>query len=207
MNEHRGCSPDTPVSIYALIDPRNDSIRYVGMTTITIEIRLDRHIRCRNRNNNHKNKWIRKLISMGMTPSVVLIEIVGHSMWQKREMYWIDYCRKMGCNLVNATAGGDGFIELDDEAKQRGYRNSAKSRTGIPKSKETIEKMRQRAIERWKNPEYREKISGVMKRVYELDPSLRKRVGDAIRVSSSSDESRARRSISAKLSWQRRKSK
>lgn len=145
--------------IYGLIDPFDNSLRYVGFTKKTIEIRLLEHIGCKG-NNNHKNNWIKSLISRGRKPESFLIEEVYSDTWVDREKFWISFFRQIGCNLLNISDGGTGgggmkgkthssetrkLISMNRKGKKMSdewRRKQSEYRTGRPMKKETKEKLR-----------------------------------------------------------------
>jgi hypothetical protein len=95
--------------IYALIDPRDDQVRYVGKAD-NVKERFMSHLRESKTNaKSHKCAWIRTLIAEGLKPVVKTLEEVNIDEWQKAEIYYIQEFRKMGVNLTNHTIGGDGF--------------------------------------------------------------------------------------------------
>lgn len=94
--------------IYALLDPKTKIIRYVGLTTHTIEFRLEWHYAaCDDKThymnkgripNNPVAKWVRALKKYGMKPLVILLEETND---RKREKYWIQAITTRGNNLFN----------------------------------------------------------------------------------------------------------
>jgi hypothetical protein len=60
-------------NVYHLVDPRDKSVRYVGMTK-NPKNRLRSHIaEAKERNNTSKKKWIRELLSLGMQPVMAVV--------------------------------------------------------------------------------------------------------------------------------------
>ncbi len=90
--------------IYGLTD-RLFNIRYVGLTSKSLKHRLKQHM-VDFRHNPHKVNWINKY---GKTISIVTIEdkIYNGKKAKEREIYWISVLKNIGCNLLNATEGGD----------------------------------------------------------------------------------------------------
>jgi group I intron endonuclease len=98
------------VKIYALSDPRNNQIRYVGKTVMTLKKRLYHHLwdlkRC---TNHHKKHWIEKLLESGDAPKILLLDEVDKDGWQFWEKYWISQMKCWGFDLVNYHEGGSGW--------------------------------------------------------------------------------------------------
>jgi NUMOD3 motif-containing protein len=101
-------------TIYALVDPRDHEIRYVGITKRTIEERLSSHIRdsFNAGTGTHKDRWIRRLRRLRLQPYTVSVCQVRQEHWSDAERYWIRYFKDAGCRLTNSTDGGG--ISPDD---------------------------------------------------------------------------------------------
>lgn len=114
------------IYIYALLDPRENVVKYVGKTT-NLAKRLYMHIfrsttkMVRWREETHKARWIRKLMSLGISPEIKILEYVAlGGNWQERERYWISYYRETIFGLTNASDGGDGVdAPRTDEWKRK----------------------------------------------------------------------------------------
>jgi hypothetical protein len=106
------------VTIYKLIDPRDNSVKYIGRTHKPLKKRLDGHLAdARRGSKSHRCKWIRKLLSKGLIPSIEALENVAWDKGSEREQYWIAwYGRK---NLVNGTDGGEGTLGLSVSKETR----------------------------------------------------------------------------------------
>lgn len=99
------------VSIYKLIDPRDGSVQYIGKTRKSLQKRLKEHLwEAQSGKQNHKCKWIRKVLSDELFPSIEFIEEVAWNNGAEREIYWIAQYKRE--NLVNGTDGGEGTIGL-----------------------------------------------------------------------------------------------
>lgn len=94
--------------IYILIDPRTYQIRYVGQT-INIKSRFIDHT-TKQYGKNRRTCWLNKLRSLNLKPIIQGIEECDETNWADREKYWIRHYRELGCDLVNATGGGEGNI-------------------------------------------------------------------------------------------------
>lgn len=107
------------VSIYALLDPRDNAVRYVGKTKMALEYRLASHISSCQRANNHRTNWLRKLLRLGLRPIIQLLEVVLEEEWQDAERRWISQFRDAGARLTNSTNGGDGLTEPTPETRAK----------------------------------------------------------------------------------------
>jgi len=82
--------------IYALLDPRDTSCRYVGMTNDLTE-RYIAHLRM-GEVNRQKNRWVLELKSLGLVPLCRTLETVEtERQARERERAWIE-----------------GFMEIDE---------------------------------------------------------------------------------------------
>jgi hypothetical protein len=89
-----------PYFIYVLIDPRTDEVAYVGITD-NAHGRLLEHLRSPN-NSSIKDKWIHRLRSQNLTPTMKVIEVLNtRKAAEKREKYWIRYYLSQGVALTN----------------------------------------------------------------------------------------------------------
>lgn len=113
-------------TIYCLIDPRTNKIRYVGKADDPDD-RLKHHLR--ERETTHKAKWIVSLKKRGLQPRLAILEEVRPGAWKEREQFWIAYLREQGCDLTNLTKGGDGTI---------GFRHSEKTKARLSEAKRGI---------------------------------------------------------------------
>ena len=74
--------------VYALIDPRETSVRYVGMTNDLTE-RYIAHLRC-TEVNEAKNKWIEQLRRVGLVPMCRTLQVCnGEREAREAERQWI----------------------------------------------------------------------------------------------------------------------
>lgn len=97
------------VAIYALIDPRDRSVGYVGKTVLPLHVRLSGHISdSRGKYDNKRRRWINELLDAGVVPEIGLIEEVLHDGWDDAERAWILFFRSQGQARANSHAGGQG---------------------------------------------------------------------------------------------------
>lgn len=97
------------VKIYKLIDPFTSEIRYVGKTHRSLVKRTWEHIdkaKYRMNDNNHRDNWIRQVLSKGGKPRAEVIKEVDESNWEKEEIRQIAKHKKEGHPLTNIARGG-----------------------------------------------------------------------------------------------------
>lgn len=155
------------VTIYALIDPRSEEIRYVGQTSKEPKDRLLWHTYRSNRN-CHKDRWVRQLRRANLAPRMIIVQRVPKSCWKEAERYWIKFFRERGCPLTNSTDGGDGLAGYRASAETRAKMRAAWTRRARPlkrrpHTEETREKLRQATLKQFENPEARAAVGEVHK--------------------------------------------
>jgi hypothetical protein len=87
-------------TIYALVDPRDNIPRYVGLTDCP-PFRLREHVRNLD-GGKEKRAWVRELRQRGLTPSMEVLETTStlESALQ-REKHWTSYYLALGMPLTN----------------------------------------------------------------------------------------------------------
>jgi hypothetical protein len=139
--------------IYVLIDPRNDFIRYVGFTSFTLTKRLKGHIKkCELDSTNHKDRWIRELLSLGLKPEPYILDSDGT---YDDEIIYIKLCREYGYDLTNTNPGGTGDFPMPEETKEK----LRKKITGFKHSDEAKEKIRVASVKMWEDPDKKAEIT------------------------------------------------
>jgi hypothetical protein len=106
--------------IYALIDPRDNKIRYIGKTCGSLSKRLSGHYR--DKGHTHKTMWIKNLKNDNLKPLIKSIGTYDESIVNGMEIFWIDYFKRCGCKLTNMTIGGEsGFNggKHSEESRQK----------------------------------------------------------------------------------------
>lgn len=107
--------------IYSLIDPNTNKVRYIGFTELTLNKRLNYHLKeAKNPKSNptHKINWLRKLLKENKIPLIILIEETEN--YIEKEIFWISEYIKNGEELTNGTTGGDGRKgPLPESAKKK----------------------------------------------------------------------------------------
>lgn len=102
-------------SVYALVDPRDDQVRYVGKS-VNVAVRVKAHLN--DRGSTRKARWLQLLLREALAPEVVILEM-GTGDWERAEVKWIAHFRSTGCDLTNATAGGEGLHDPSPETRAR----------------------------------------------------------------------------------------
>jgi predicted GIY-YIG superfamily endonuclease len=87
-------------SIYSLVDPRDNTVRYVGMTNDVYRRFFD-HINGSG-GNYAKNAWIMELRALNkMVIMVTLEEVADRDLALGRERYWIQHFEMLGSPVMN----------------------------------------------------------------------------------------------------------
>lgn len=125
--------------IYGLTDPTTGEVRYVGKADNPGR-RYQKHIGALGMSeDNHKARWVKKLLSQGKSPGLVILEKVPHEQWVEAERRWIAHYRAEGARLTNSTDGGEGVdgYRHPPEVRQR----LSEVMRGRPVSEETRAKL------------------------------------------------------------------
>lgn len=105
-------SPRRTSYVYALVDPRNDEVRYIGITKREPFVRFNSHIGdARKNTHTRKRAWIRSLLNENLEPTFAVIES-GNFAWEELcalEIAYIAQYTLEGHDLTNETEGGDGL--------------------------------------------------------------------------------------------------
>lgn len=124
--------------IYVLKHPRTLQIRYVGMTTQSVEKRLTKHLAdSRRSQQSYRQRGIWALMSVGLVPLIEVIESGSGDGWKAAECRWIAFHRASGARLWNTTDGGDGVLnwgtpeERSALAKERWANKTPEQRADI----------------------------------------------------------------------------
>src|SRR5690349_2495854 len=93
-------------SIYTLSDPRDNSVRYVGIT-INIKQRKSGHLCTTSKSNPDRNRWIENLKQLGTEPVFTVIDhATGLAEAQTKEQRWISVYQVRGYQLLNMSVLG-----------------------------------------------------------------------------------------------------
>lgn len=124
--------------IYALVDPRDNKIRYVGKANNPKE-RYKNHINPSRDKNTHKRNWLNLVRSLGYKPELLILDHVDIKEWRFWEIFYIDLFKSYGFELVNHTIGGDGASYGNQTSYKKGMIPHNK---GVPMSEESKNKIR-----------------------------------------------------------------
>lgn len=96
-------------TIYAICDPINDEVIYIG-NTFSLRHRMYFHL---NKNTQKTlstpiSKWLYDILNKGIKPKIKTIEICSKEDSYDREKYWIRQHKENGCMLLNVALGGKG---------------------------------------------------------------------------------------------------
>lgn len=106
------------VFIYALIDPRNNEVRYIGQTK-NRTIRYKQHKQDQDEN-AAKHEWIAEIKSLGLEPGYTILEEVDWDQRLKREKHWIQHHQSLGATLTNQIVTGRARRDIQaDKAKEQ----------------------------------------------------------------------------------------
>lgn len=93
---------DEDVTLIYLLSEMDGTPRYIGKTRQSLAARVRGH---RNGRKLPVSRWIRKREGRIL---VDVLEEATDSTWSKREAFWIETFREMGCPLLNLLNGGEG---------------------------------------------------------------------------------------------------
>lgn len=107
MSKFKIEQPTSNNLIYALIDPRDSAIKYIGLTTTGFS-RISAHFNAKKKENTRKVNWVLKLRSLGLCFSVKYLQYCDNIEELKTaEKHWIKFYRDLGIELLNHTDGGE----------------------------------------------------------------------------------------------------
>lgn len=112
------------IIIYTLSDPITNDVRYVGKTSLSIQLRYNNHIYKSRLKRTHKDCWIQSLLSNNLKPIIEVIDECSFENWILFERYWICQMKVWGFDLTNHSVGGEGasgylFGPMKEETKQK----------------------------------------------------------------------------------------
>lgn len=114
------------VAIYALVDPRDGTCRYIGKTTNPARRQMQ-HEKSRRRCNPHLRSWLVELRAYGHAPRLVVVDWVSPARWPEAEKRWIAYFASLG-RVYNISPGGDGSRTWEPETEEGRQRYESATR-------------------------------------------------------------------------------
>lgn len=139
--------------IYALIDPRDDQVRYIGKAN-NPKSRYINHFNSSRDKNTHKRNWINNIRKDGYRPELLILDEVLISEWKFWECYYISLFKTFGFKLTNSTDGGDGSTFGNIGTFRKGLIPHNK---GIPRSEVTKKKISE-SLTGGENPSCHKKV-------------------------------------------------
>ncbi len=103
MRTKKTKKPITEASIYALVDPNTNQIKYIGQTKQRLNERLKSHLMCYSCNGKmtKKDEWINSLLELGIRPEIRLLKKVKIRFVNTEERKSIIEYKNMGVELFN----------------------------------------------------------------------------------------------------------
>lgn len=108
-----------PVAIYALVDPRSNIARYIGQS-VSPESRYLQHIRGKTEASAAKRAWIEELRSLGLVPTLRILEWSDSEQVHAREHAWLAHAQAEHWPLLNVYG-----VEKRYTARPRRYRQTS----------------------------------------------------------------------------------
>lgn len=151
-------------TIYKLIDPTDDRIRYIGLTFNDLRMRLKSHLS--EPGKSHKIFWIKKLKKQGLKPIIESVEenISTYDEACQREIYYIDHFKALGCDLTNMATVGNKNKKMSEETRNKMAESAKNRKIKTILTQEVKNILSKKSKERFKNPEEREKLRIANKR-------------------------------------------
>jgi predicted GIY-YIG superfamily endonuclease len=112
----RGVWRDGVCCVYALVDPTNDEVFYVGYTKQSSLRRFSQHKETRSRGGNGKKVKVRvaTIQQRGEQPEMLILEKTKDT---SREQFWIKYLNRLGALLLNIQT--QFYTSLSTEGKKQ----------------------------------------------------------------------------------------
>ena len=92
------------VYIYALADPDDFTVKYVGMTK-NIKKRYAQHLKKLDKTDTPKRRWLERLFEQGKKPLLQLLEISDEQNGRNREAFYFEKHKDTCLNIHNPKKG------------------------------------------------------------------------------------------------------
>lgn len=125
-------------TLYSLTTSDSNIIRYIGITSMSLQKRLYYHLLDSKKSNTHKAKWIKKQLKNGQ--SIIISPLKSELTKENAIKKEIKLIAQYGDQLTNGTIGGEGVFARTDEIrmksgiKNKGKKHTKKSRDKMSKS-------------------------------------------------------------------------
>jgi predicted GIY-YIG superfamily endonuclease len=152
---------DNPYTVYALIDPRDYTTRYIGITD-DVYARFAQHLRC-DSENPEKDGWISELKAenaMLIMKTLETVQGVEHA--REREKHWIHHYRFLGVHLYNLVVP---TIRIASTSRTRQPKLFNAHNSGRKRNYEMVKEL---VLYRYQHGTWPEDVSADMRRKYEL---------------------------------------
>lgn len=167
-------------TIYKLIDPETNEVRYIGLTFNTLKQRLKSHYS--EKSKSHKSNWVQKLRSKGLKPIIESIEsnISSYDEVCNKEIYYINKYKSEGHRLTNMASGGNKNKKMSDETRKKMSESAKNRKFKLVLSEETKKILSEKAKQRFKDNNEREKIR-IKNKKYEANKTKQQKLQDIIK--------------------------
>lgn len=192
-------TPEKLVAIYALIDPRDNDIRYIGRANCEIE-RFKAHLT--DTYESYKVRWIAKLKELNLQPILQVICRVPEIEWEETEKMFIAFYKSIGCRLTNLSAGGDGLSVMAPKSpefrRKRSINQSAYIKT--QEFKPIIKKIALKNLGQKRSQQTKERIAYMRTGIEHSEETKKLLSEKSSRPRNFSDEAKAKMSHGKELS-------
>lgn len=182
--------------IYALNDPRDGRMRYIGKANDPRD-RLSKHLNSAN-SQDHRGAWIRSLLSQGLKPELEILMEVPLEGWEEIEKRFIQVFRAV-VDLTNSADGGESVMDGRKHSESARLKMS-RAHTGKTLSPEHCAKIS--AANKNPSKETRDKIRAFQKSK-KVSAETRAKLSVANTGKKPSSETRAKMRASSKARWGR----
>lgn len=203
-------------TIYSLVDPRSDSIVYIGKTVRNVRARYRSHCSKSGRKNGRLKRLVEELREMGLKLECRILEKCNPEDVDEREIFHIAKARKDGIDLCNVLRGGDGPApEAFSEPIRAAMSRSAIRRFANPGERErigallkeassrpeAIEANRAQALARMSDPARKQAVSEDRKKFFASQENRAKQSAILSLFYENNDEARKAASEKSKAQW------
>jgi hypothetical protein len=159
--------------LYGLYCPIIDNLRYVGITTNSLNRRLNGHLK--SPTNHLMKNWILGLKLLDLKPKIKLIkECIDYDDLLKSEIQEIKKCRENKINILNIAGGGDINPMLGKTHSDQVRKKISQVHKGKKLTSKQLEERKKILKELWSNEEWSNKVREKMKGKFgEKNPNWR----------------------------------